>query len=182
MITLSGSKDEYTSTPGVFCGFYPLFLFNQITASKQLTNTASTTKGIQARMKHYPQNTNTVASSHTLPKIVTCNPFHSIAPEFILCLESAFNPSKWKISFLHLLKLYGETPILKHRRQMSLSPPVPLIFFQKILKTLGTQGKQKGLTSLGLSQLPCQSPARTTEPRSVRGEKSPSFPISSICS
>lgn len=39
------------------------FVSFQTTASKQLINTSSTTKVIQARIKHYSQNTNTVTSS-----------------------------------------------------------------------------------------------------------------------
>lgn len=157
-------------------------------------------------MKHYPQNTNTVTSSFEVTAIffqkeilVTCNQdvcnkpyllkncyhvitFTLLLPSLYQLQKSAFNPSEWKIPFLHILKLYRETPILKHRRQMPLSPPLPFNFFQKILQTLGTQGKQKELTFLWLSQLPCQSPVRTTEPQSVRAEKSPSFPVFSICS
>lgn len=57
----------------VFCEFYPLFLSNQTTASKQLINTVSTTNVIHARKKHYPQNTNTVTSSFEEQQIFSRN-------------------------------------------------------------------------------------------------------------
>lgn len=47
---------------GGFLWILPFVSF-QTTASKQLINTSSITKVIQARIKHYSQNTNTVTSS-----------------------------------------------------------------------------------------------------------------------
>lgn len=125
-------------------------------------------------MKHYPQNTNTVSSSFEEQQfffqkeiLVTCHQdmcnkpylmkdcqdvitFTLLFPSSHYLQKSAFNPSKWKISFLYTLKLYQERTISLHRRQIPLSPPVSSIFFSKNTEDMRNSRETKEAHFLGV--------------------------------